>query len=571
MWRAIFMGLELKKAELIRATATLCPTLVFLMLASLTAASSPEAPGTLRLTLVDKASGLPTPARVEVLDPQGQGYVAEDALPIDGECMDRDIPADYTLERAIAVMSKRFVNPYTKTVQFYSVGKSFLFLTPGDYKLMVRKGPEFQLEKRDVHINAGEIVNLEVQMSRWINPPAEGWYSADDHLHIARPVKEVNPFLSKWMQAEDVHVANLLEWGLVRHFHNALQYSFGPEGQYREGDYLLAAGQENPRTHFRGHTIILGGKTPINFPEAYVIYSLFWEEAERQGALKGYAHFGTAFSADSGLSVDLPGNLINFIEVLQFERAVYDVWYDTLNMGFRMTPTAGTDYPCGPSIPGRERFYTQVAGPLTYESWLEGVRKGRTFVTNGPMLEFHINGKGIGDEVFLKKPGTVLLEGRVRFDLDRDEVERLDVIVNGSSVKSFPMGPQSGEISFQLPYEFTSTSWVALKAVGGKMDEASSRRPLSSETASQAHTAAIYVTVQGSPPLSAQPAAKLLAVKWLAKLENLEASLGEEQIQKLAAPVGTNDGMDLETLHRNREALLKAIQGAKQYFSDMAR
>ena len=547
MHKVTFIGLDFKKALLFRGAAILCPILVFLVLASLTPAASPAAPGTLRLTFVDAASGVPTPARVELLDAQGQGYVAQDALPIDGECIDRDIPADYTLERAIAVMSKQFVNGLTKTVQFYSVGKSFVSLPPGDYKLTVRKGPEFQLQKRDVHIDAGEIVNLEVPMTRWINMPAEGWYSADDHLHIARPIKEVNPFISKWMQAEDVHVANLLEWGLVTHFHNALQYAFGEEGRYREGDYLLATGQENPRTHFRGHTIILGGKTPINFPEEYVIYSLFWEEAERQGALKGYAHFGKLGGAEYGLSMDLPGHLLNFIEVLQFEHGVYDVWYDTLSMGFRMTPTAGTDYPCGDNgIPGRERFYTQTAGPLTYDSWLEGVRQGRTFVTNGPMLDFHINGKGIGDEVLLKKPGTAVLQGRVRFDLDRDDVDRLNVIVNGEPVKSFPKGTHPGEISFQLPYEFTSTSWVALQAAGGKRDEAVGRHPpFIGESASQAHTAAIYVTIQGAPPLSAQPAAKLLARKWLAKLENLEARLGDDQIQQVASP--GNDGVDLET------------------------
>jgi hypothetical protein len=572
MRRATFIGLELKKAQLFRGAVILCPTLVSLMLASMISGAPPAAPGTLRLTLVDEASGLPTPARVELLDAEGQGYVAQDALPIDGECVDRDIPADYTLERAIAVMSKQFVNGLTKTVQFYSVGKSFVSLPPGDYKLTVRKGPEFQLQKRDVHINAGEIANLEVPMTRWVNMPAEGWYSADDHLHIARPIKEVNPFISKWMQAEDVHVANLLEWGLVTHFHNALQYAFGEEGRYREGDYLLATGQENPRTHFRGHTIILGGKTPINFPEEYVIYSLFWEEAERQGALKGYAHFGKLGGADYGMSIDLPGHLLNFIEVLQFEHGIYDVWYDTLNMGFRMTPTAGTDYPCGDNgIPGRERFYTQTTGPLTYDSWLEGVRQGRTFVTNGPMLDFHINGKGIGDEVLLKKPGTALLEGRVRFDVNRDDVNRLDVIVNGEPVKSFPKGIHPGEISFQLPYEFTSTSWVALEAVGGKRDEAVGRHPpfFIGESASQAHTAAIYVTIQGAPPLSAQPAAKLLARKWLAKLDNLEARLGDDQIQQVAS--AGNDGVDLETLRKNREALLKGIQGAKQYFADMAR
>ena len=108
--------------------------------------------------------------------------------------------------------------------------------------------------------------------------------------------------------------------------------------------------------------------------------------------------------------MDLPGHLINFIEVLQFDHGIHDVWYDTLNMGFRTTPMEGRDYSCGDaSVPGRERFYTQVARPLTYESWLDGVRKGRTFITNGPMLDFHINGKGIGHEVFLRRPGQVLL------------------------------------------------------------------------------------------------------------------------------------------------------------------
>ena len=184
MRRAISRGRERQKADLLRGAGILGPTLVFLLLASMTAGAGAAAPGTLQLTLVDEASGRPTPARVELLDAQGQGYVAQDALPIDGDCIDRDIPADYTLERAIAVMSKQFVNPYTKTVQFYSEGKSFLTLPPGDYRLIVRKGPEFQLQKRNVHINSEETVNLTVQMSRWINLPAEGWYSADDHLHI---------------------------------------------------------------------------------------------------------------------------------------------------------------------------------------------------------------------------------------------------------------------------------------------------------------------------------------------------------------------------------------------------
>jgi hypothetical protein len=49
---------------------------------------------------------------------------------------------------------------------------------------------------------------------------------------------------------------------------------------------------------------------------------------------------------------------------------------------------------------------------LTFEAWLESVKSGRTFVTNGPMLEFRVDGKGMGEEVDLKNPGRLVVEGR---------------------------------------------------------------------------------------------------------------------------------------------------------------
>ena len=183
-----------------------------------------------------------------------------------------------------------------------------------------------------------------MQLQRWVNMPQEGWFSADDHLHISRPLKELDPLLSKWMQAEDIHVANLLQFGIWNRFVASPQYAHGSAGVYREGNYILASGQENPRTHFLGHGIILGQKRPIHFPDGYVIYRNFWEEARRQQALAGFAHWGTGSGAQTGLAVDLPHQLLDFLEVLEAHDAHYDVWYDILNSGFRLIPTAGTDY-----------------------------------------------------------------------------------------------------------------------------------------------------------------------------------------------------------------------------------
>jgi hypothetical protein len=48
-------------------------------------ASAPDAPGALKLSVIDEATKQPTPARVEVLDQDGKAFIADDALLIGGD------------------------------------------------------------------------------------------------------------------------------------------------------------------------------------------------------------------------------------------------------------------------------------------------------------------------------------------------------------------------------------------------------------------------------------------------------------------------------------------------------
>ena len=379
------------------------------------------------------------------------------------------------------------------------------------------------------------------------------------------------------MQAEELHVGNLLQMGLSKRFNRTIQYTHGSDSIYQEGNYILASGQENPRTHFRGHAITLGAHSLIHFPENYLIYRLFFEEARRQGALSGYAHFGNNVGGEFGLGIDLPHGLVSFVEVLQWNRGVYKFWYDILNAGFRMTPTAGTDYPCArATIPGRERFYTKVEGRFTYENWLEGVRRGRTFVTNGPILEFRVNGKGMGEEVVLSEPGPVQIEGRVRFNPAWDDVAHLAVIENGQLLRSFPRKAGAAEIRFQFEHNVREASWLAIRAYGKKLGEIDPMRNQirgSWHPTSEAHSAPVYLTLKGAPPLSAQPAGKAAARTWLARLDDLESRLAEDQLENLAKKLKQHRGdiVELDLLRKNRSALLEEIRKAKDYFTRLAR
>ena len=477
-----------------------------------------------------------------------------------------------TLEEALSRLSKRVENPFTDTTQFYCTGASEISLPPGNYRLNVYKGTEYRTSLGEVDVAAGQRVEREVGLSRWINMAEKGWYSADDHLHITRPVEGLNPYISGMMQAEDVNVSNLLQFGLARRFHNCIQYAHGPDGLYREGDYILATGQENPRTHFLGHVITLGAKSPINYPDEYLIYRLFFEEVRRRQALSGFAHFATEkLGGQWGLAVVLPYDLVDFIEVLQFNRPVYTTWYDLLNLGFRVTGTAGSDYPCADaSIAGRERFYTRVDGALTYDGWLDAVRAGKTFVTNGPILEFHVDGVEMGGEIARESPGSVTVAGRVLFDPSRDDVERLELVENGIAVRSFPRVDDSGEFSFQVAHPIQENCWLALRASGQKVGEVV--RPgvyRSSEPTSAAHSAPVYLVLNGSPPLSAHPRARDVMRRWLARLEDLESRLQEDKISTLATRLeeSLGDLTDEDVLRRDRSALVEEIRKARSYFA----
>ena len=56
-----------------------------------------------------------------------------------------------------------------------------------------------------------------------------------------------------------------------------------------------------------------------------------------------------------------------------------NIWYHTLNVGFRTRISGETDFPCisGDRV-GMGRSYVKLDGKLEYGAWCEGIRQGRT-------------------------------------------------------------------------------------------------------------------------------------------------------------------------------------------------
>ena len=315
----------------------------------------------LALAVFEASTGESVPARIEILGPDGRFVVPEAALELSFECILPPAP-DWA---AGWTRSKALENPHTGTTQFYAAAPFEVSVAPGRYRVRVFRGIEYQVDELFVEVHTGEKTSFEVHQTPFVLPVP--WYSADDHLHITRRTAADDARIAAWMKAEDLHVANLLQMGTIDQFDVTPQRAFGPAGVVRsEGPnpflpHLLVPGQEHPRTHILGHTITLGSREAVDRRDAYVPYEATFRDARERGGVSGYAHWGVG-PAQDGLTLDAPSGLVSFVEVLQFELPHYQVWCDLLNLGLRIAPTAGTDFPCGPwSIPGRASSSSSVS------------------------------------------------------------------------------------------------------------------------------------------------------------------------------------------------------------------
>lgn len=260
------------------------------------------------------------------------------ALLLPGECAGHGAAPPATLP------SRAVLDPVSGLEQFYAAGPIEASLDAGRYRVTARKGLEYGRASASVELAPGETRELELVVERWAHLARDGWYSADDHLHLRRTSAEGDSTLLEVARAEDLNVANLLQMGSCDGAVVAPQHVFGEASVVQEGETILASGQENPRAWILGHGIVLGARAYLDVPERYLVYREVWEAARAQGALTGYAHFRAP-----GLLLDAPDGLIDFLEVLQFDVLEPRAWYDLLNVGIRLTPTAGIDFPCTPA------------------------------------------------------------------------------------------------------------------------------------------------------------------------------------------------------------------------------
>ena len=419
-------------------------------------ASPPEREhGWLDLTVRNEA-GQPTAARMGLYDSFGRMPIPSQDAVLLREFDDRS----YTF-----LLQAGTPWPHGNLFVFYVDGRYRARVPAGTYTLVASKGIEYRMTKEEIVVEPGATAEHSIALSRFLDQPAAGWYSGDVHIHSMRRDEKDSRSLLAQVRAEDVHVGNILKMGNVSGSHFP-QLGWGKAGRATRDSYAIVSGQEDPRTLTLGHTIHLDLQEPVRFPEAYLSYHKVFEAVAQQGGVSGYAHgAGTLPGTVLGMTLEAVFDLLDFGEVMQSSSIGTDVWFTLLNLGYRICPAAGTDYPYH-DHPGAVRTYVNTGSTYDIDAWFEGLDAGRTFVSNGPLLSFELNGRGIGSEVRAESGESLSFELSATMSPDLGRLERLELIRNGEVIAT-DTATTGGEI-LELTHdnEAEESGWYVARAHG---------------------------------------------------------------------------------------------------------
>ena len=470
---------------------------------------APTAFGRLVLEVRDGDGGRSVPARVGLYDATGRAPLPSDrALSIHR----------FADEIRLLRVNARTYWPSANRLAFYTDGRYETRLPTGTYELVVTRGPEYRSHRGSVEIRRDETTALTVSMQRYADLPGRGWFSGDSHIHLMR---DQAADLAVWGQvaAEDLYVGNLLEMGNITGTHFK-QPAWGEAGRFARDGRVVVSGQEDPRTGQRGHTIHWNIERPVHSPEVFFQYHEIFENTRRQGGLTGYAHLGELFNGRRGLALDVPFGLVDFIEVLQGGRLNSEIWYTFLNLGYRVLPVAGADFPYfGPTLPGVERTYVRLDGPFSADAWFAAFRDGHAYVTNGPFLELAVNGRQMGDELRVARGTRLQIEATASLNPEFDPLDRLELVVLGD-VAATETADGADEVALDHALTADRSMWIAARAWGERQEP---------RDMIVAHSAPIYVVVDDEPTWKREAVPELIAYQRAHLRELLSAPIDPQQ------------------------------------------
>ena len=459
-------------------------------------------PATQRVTLraVEKGSANPVPVKLHVHGGAGEYLAPIDRHRIPNAAWFEDYGVDFV-----------HLGSHYCT---YIPGETRIDLPLGRVYVEISKGFEISPVRRVVEVTPGTKEIL-IEIERVLPWRERGWVSADTHVHFLSPISALLEG-----SAEGVNVVNLLasQWGEL--MTNVGDFdgktTWGARETGGDGEYLVRVGTEN-RQHVLGHISLLGYKGNIIAPMTTggpnesalgdpieVLLTEWARRCHEQGGVVVLPHFPNPRAEHAATIVEGEADAVEMTSWGDLYSGInpYSLadWYRYLNCGYMVGAAGGTDKMSASTAVGTVRTYAHIdpERAFDYQAWMAAMRRGETFVTYGPLLEFAVDGKAMGSRIRVSSSGGTV---DVTWEVASVSVpmSRVELIVNGEIRESVAVGPRVG--TGQWSVKVDRSSWMALLVRGHHQGH---------PDIIAAHSSPVMVEVDGSPFYAAADALTIL-------------------------------------------------------------
>jgi len=465
---------------------------------------------TLHLKVQDASTGNLLPARFHIKDKAGSPYVPPSASVAAGRAMPQVITRDVFRKNLHICQDTDIRSSHLAS------GEAVFPVPAGQLTIYIARGFEYVPVTRTFVAKPGEETYVDCKLSNTWDMASSGWYGGDMHVHFTRRGKTDDSVLAHLMAAEGLSAVNNM---VYKHYGEiqAHQRQMGHrDTHYRLSHHhqVISGGEEFRDNDLYGHMIAAGIEKriePVSVGkefgrrENYPLFAQVCDWTHEQGGIAGWAHGAAVVKLHESLPVEAALHKLDFVEGIQFNSFMgFYFWYRLLNCGLTLSLTGGSDFPFGTTILapwyinlGSDRTYVQtgVAGEFSYDAYTEGIRRGRSFATNGPLLLFEVNGRGPGEHI------------RVQSNTDKVRVrahamcpyplDRVEIIVNGAVQHTVHGKGGPREIACETELSIPESAWMAARVRGSVEPKAYGGN---APWHLHAHTSPVYVR-KGNRPI----------------------------------------------------------------------
>ena len=512
------------------------------------------APQRIRGMILDGHSEEPLAGRVHIRDMQGQWY---DCHSLGGtEVHYRSERGDIPFSREVHTTLSP--HPFTAT------------LGPGRYELRIERGKEYIPLIREIVVpGANHAETLRFPLKRWIDMAKRGWYSGDTHVH--RKIED----LPNIMLAEDLNVTFPLSYWVTvsgipptrgdRQVRPVTQQQIKVDPRHviypMNTEYEIFS--VGPKRHTLGAVFVLNHQEPLDVPVPPVAGVA--TQARAEGALLDLDKHSWPWSLmlNPVMNVDLFELSNNHIWQTNFgyhrwtldaaadymnleldERGFtefgwldfgFKTYYALLNCGFPMRVTAGTASGAHPVQLGFGRVYVSLPDGFDGDAWIQGLRDGRSFVSNGPMLFVAHNDQSPGHHFRATEATSIQVLGTAE---SRRPLDRIEIVQAGKIVRRLtPTNNRTDDGRFVSHFDETisvsESSWICVRCFEQHPDE----------RVRFAHTNPVHITIAGKPLPANQDELEYMARRMREELARNADVLDDAALEEYRRALAFYDGL----------------------------